>query len=566
MVTISPQTLGDGSTLRRVSTHSSTTGSRSLPVDGLPVDSLPGDEALDAGRENVGAPDRSSADIPGTTRIKTRLQKVRRSRRKSSTRRREVIRVPAGVAAGHPATAEVGLRILAAGGSAADAAVAAVLACCVSESVLTGIGGGGFATYYDAGSGTVTCLDFFCAVPGLDGDVTPAPMVPIEVSFGGLPMSYAIGESSVAVPGVPAGVGELHRRFGKLAWHRVVEPAMSLARSGVVLPAAQARTLVSVAPALVPGFGAAIYSPGGKLLEGGDLLFHPGLDKALATLAEEGPDTFYTGWIGDRLVETVRAGGGAMGPADLAAYRVLELPVERAPLAGTGVYARHDFNNTILTVGALPPSLPDMTRGERAVALAKALLVYGRQKRGDTSNISVVDPEGNACVVTLTLGIGSGVWLPGLGVHLNSMLGEGELITPGVGPGQRMSSNMCPLVVVDDGELRVAAGSAGASRIRSALIQTLVNVLVDGDDMTTAITRPRLHAVADPILDQESTAGPPIVHVEPGYPDDEIEALESAGYSVNRWDHLSHYFGGVSAVGYAGAAGDVRRGGVGLLL
>ena len=72
-------------------------------------------------------------------------------------------------------------------------AVAATLACCVAESVLTGIGGGGFATYYDAGSRMVTCLDFFCAVPGTDGDVLPGPMVPIEVSFGGLPMSYSIG-------------------------------------------------------------------------------------------------------------------------------------------------------------------------------------------------------------------------------------------------------------------------------------------------------------------------------------------------------------------------------------
>jgi gamma-glutamyltranspeptidase/glutathione hydrolase len=476
-----------------------------------------------------------------------------------------VKRVPAGIAAGHPATAEVGLRTLAAGGSAADAAVAAVLACCVSESVLTGIGGGGFATYYDAASRTVTCLDFFCAVPGLDGDIAPGPMVPIEVNFGGLPMNYAIGEASIGVPGVPAGVAEVHRRWGKLPWQRVVAPAMTLARSGVVLPAAQARTLVSVAPALVPGFGAAIYSPGGKLLEGGDLLYHPGLDKALAALADEGPAAFYTGWIGERLVETVRAGGGAIGPADLAAYRVLELPVGHATLAGAHVYARYDLNNTIPTIGALPSSLPRMSRGERAVALANALLVYGRQRRGDTTNISVVDAHGNACVVTLTLGIGSGVWLPGLGVHLNSMLGEGELITPDLAPGRRMSSNMCPLVVVDDnGDLVVAAGSAGASRIRTALIHTLVNVLIDGTDMLTAISRPRFHAVRDPVVGDGHTTTP-VVHAEPGYPQDELAALESAGYAVNHWDHMSHYFGGVSAVGHAGAAGDVRRGGVGLL-
>jgi gamma-glutamyltranspeptidase/glutathione hydrolase len=435
-----------------------------------------------------------------------------------------------------------------------------MLAGCVAESVLTGIGGGGFATYYDAASGTVTCLDFFCAVPGLDGDVEPGPMAPIEVVFGGLPMAYEIGESSIGVPGVPAGAGEVHRRWGRLPWDRVVAPAMSLARSGVVLPAAQARTLISVAPAMVPGFGAGVYSPGGKLLEGGDLLFHPGLDVALAALAEEGPEVFYTGWIGERLVEIVRAGNGAIGPADLADYRVLELPVERAPLAGATVFARHDLNNTIPTIRALPVDLAALPAGDRAVELAGALVNHGRQRLGDTTNISVVDFAGNACVITMTLGLGSGVWLPGLGVHLNSMLGEGELITGELVPGARMSSMMCPLVVVDDvGELVVAAGSAGASRIRTALLHTLVNVLVKGADMTSAINDPRFHVVAAP------DGGPTVAHIEPGYPDAEVDALTSAGYRVHRWDRADHYFGGASAVGHAGAAGDPRRGGVGRL-
>ncbi|MGC9666566.1 gamma-glutamyltransferase [Planosporangium sp. 12N6] len=474
--------------------------------------------------------------------------------------RKETRPVPAGVAAGHPATAEVGLRVLHAGGSAADAAVAAVLAGCVAESVLTGIGGGGFATYYDAASGEVTCLDFFCAVPGLDADAEPGPMVPIEVVFGGVPMSYSIGEASIGVPGVPAGIGEVHRRWGRLPWHRVVTPAVTLARSGVVLPAAQARTLVSIAPAMVPGVGAGIYSPGGKLLEGGDLLFHPGLDVALQALAADGPEVFYTGWIGEQLVKTVRAGGGAMGPHDLATYRVRELPVEHAPLAGARVFARRDLNNTIPTIAALPPDLADLPAGDRAVALAGALYNHGRQRLGDTTNISVVDFAGNACVITTTLGLGSGVWLPGLGVHLNSMLGEGELITADLRPGGRMSSMMCPLVVIDDdGDLLIAAGSAGASRIRTALVHTLVNVLVRNADMTAAINHPRFHVVADP------DGGPPVAHLEPGYPADEVEALATAGYRLHWWDRADHYFGGASAVGHAGAAGDPRRGGVGRL-
>jgi len=470
-------------------------------------------------------------------------------------------RIPAGVAAGHPATTEVGLRVLAAGGSAADAAAAAMLTACVGETILTGLGGGGFATYYDASTGEVTCLDFFCAIPGLDGDVTAGPMVPIEVAFGGVPQEYEIGAASVGIPGVPAGCGEMHKRWGRLPWESVVSPAISLARSGVVLPAPQARALVMVAPAFLPGLGASIYAPGGKLLEGGDLLRHPGLDTALRILADEGPEAFYTGRVGQLLVDTVRAGGGAIGPADLADYRVLQVPVEHAVLAGLHVYARQDLSNTVATLRSLPAGLPSLPKEERAVALAHSLVARGPQKIGDTTNVSVVDADGNACVCTTTLGIGAGVWLPGLGVHLNSMLGEIELITDDTRPGDRMESNMCPLVVVDDeGRLVLAAGSAGASRIRTALTHTLLNVLVDGDDTHTAINRPRFHAVDD------ETGRADVVHAEAGYDEAELTALERAGYSVRRWDHLSHYFGGVSAVGLAGAGADSRRGGVGLML
>jgi gamma-glutamyltranspeptidase/glutathione hydrolase len=341
----------------------------------------------------------------------------------------------------------------------------------------------------------------------------------------------------------------------------VVAPAIDLARSGVAMPAAQADSLVTVAPALLPGVGASIYARNGKLLEGGDLLHHPGLDTALTIFAEEGPASFYTGRVGRLLVDTVRAGGGAIGPRDLAEYRVLPVPVEQAALGGFRACARHDLSGTIATIGALPAALADLAPGTRAVALARAILAVGPQRVGDTTNVSVVDADANACVVTTTLGIGAGVWLPDLGVHLNSMLGEGELITDHPGPGDRMASNMCPLVVIDaDGGLALAAGSAGASRIRTALVHTLVNILLDGDDLATAIDRPRFHPVGD------ATGAGPVAHVEPGYPPDQVAALASAGFAINRWERPSPYFGGVSAVGRAQAAGDHRRGGVGLLL
>jgi gamma-glutamyltranspeptidase / glutathione hydrolase len=310
--------------------------------------------------------------------------------------------------------------------------------------------------------------------------------------------------------------------------------------------------LDACAPALAWGEGAAVYTPNGRRLAGGDVLYHPGLATALEALAVVGPSIFYTGDFAAPLVDTVRSAGGALGPGDLAGYRVLETQVDHAMLGGYRVRARHDLNRTVDTIAALPA---DLSRPRRATAIATALRDQGRQRIGDTTNVSVVDSSGNACVITTTLGLGSGVWLPGLGVHLNSMLGEGELITKDLAPGRRMSSNMCPLVVIDpDGRLAVAAGSAGASRIRTALVDTLLGVLVDGLDMTAAIGRPRFHVVDD------------TVQVEPGYPRDELGALAAAGWRIRQWPDLNHYFGGVTAVGQAGAAGDPRRAGVGLVL
>ncbi|MEU4426782.1 gamma-glutamyltransferase [Actinoplanes sp. NPDC024001] len=460
--------------------------------------------------------------------------------------------VAAGVAASHPATARTGVRILQAGGTAADAAVGAVLACCVAETVYTGLGGGGFATYFEARTGKVTCLDFFVAVPGLDGDRKAEPMVAVDVFFGGLPQIYSIGGASVAVPGVPAGLGEVHRRWGRLPWRDVVAPAAGLARTGVLLPAAHARTLETCAPALAYGEGAELYRPGGRLLQGDELLFHPGLATAMDAMAEAGPEIFYTGDYAALLVETVRAAGGALGPMDLASYRVAETTVDHATLAGYRVHARHDLNRTVDTIGALPD---DLSRPARAPGVAAALRNKGAQRLGETTNVSVVDAEGNACVITTTLGLGAGVWLPGLGINLNSMLGEGELLTDDLLPGRRMSSYMCPLVVIaPDGALAVAAGSAGASRIRTALVDTLLGVLVDGLSVPEAIARPRFHVVED------------TVHAEAGCPPAELAALAEAGWQVVEWPEINHYFGGVTAVGRAGAAGDPRRGGVGLLL
>src|ERR671910_3214120 len=190
--------------------------------------------------------------------------------------------VPSGVAAGHPATADAGLEILVEGGTAADAAVAACLASCVAETVMTGLLGGGHAIYRDAESGAVLNLDCFVAVPGLGAEPRRPELVQLAVPFGAELVHYAVGPASCGVPGVPAGLDALWSRFGRLPWARLCEPALALARSGVVMPPAHASCLAMLAPVFtMQPDGARIYAPEGRPLGSGELLAQPGLAKAL---------------------------------------------------------------------------------------------------------------------------------------------------------------------------------------------------------------------------------------------------------------------------------------------
>ena len=147
----------------------------------------------------------------------------------------------------------------------------------------------------------------------------------------------------------------------------------------------------------------------------------------------------------------------------------------------------------------MPETLPEVPRlesldePERAVALAQAL-DGGGAGPGDTTNITVVDADGNACVLTTSLGLGSGDFVPGLDLHLNSMLGEAELIRDALEPGERMGSMMAPSVVLGPDGLELAIGAAGGSRLRSALIQVAAGMLDEGLAADEAVSRPRLHA------------------------------------------------------------------------
>jgi gamma-glutamyltranspeptidase/glutathione hydrolase len=364
------------------------------------------------------------------------------------------------IAAGHPATVEAGLEILGEGGSAADAAIAACVASCVSETVMTGLLGGGHAIVFDASSDLVRNLDCFVAVPGLGAERHEVELLEVDVPFGAELVHYAVGIASCGVPGVPAGLEALHREHGRLPWPRLLEPALRLARKGVEFPEAHAACLAMLAPVMTMNEGARIYSPGGELLPAGGRLEQPGLVPALELLAEEGPRTFYDGSLADALLELMDERGGLVTRADLEAYAAVWTEPVESGYAGTRFLSRAGLSALPEAFSRLP-RLRGLSPAERALTLARTLADAGPESH--TTNLVTTDADGNACVLTTSLGLGSGDFLPGLDLHLNSMLGEAELIRGALEPGARMGSMMAPSLTAAPGRGARPPG-AGLSR------------------------------------------------------------------------------------------------------
>jgi len=448
----------------------------------------------------------------------------------------------AGVAAGHPATCAAGIEILQDGGSAADAAVAACLASCVAETVMTGLLGGAHAIYWDAAAGRARNLDCFVAVPSGSGEA----MVELQVPFGEELVHYAVGAASCGVPGVAAGLGALWRAYGTLPWPRLVEPGLRLAREGVAMTSAHARCLEMLAPVLTLDAGARIYSPGGSLLGEGELLHQPGLVRVLEALRDEGPESAYTGTIAAALVGLCEERGGVVTAEDLRRYEARWTDPVDVAYAGTAFFTRGGLSGVPQALSRLGP-IPRDPVG-RVTTLLRAL-DEDVGPDSHTTNLVTVDRGGNACVLTTSLGLGSGDYVPGLDLHLNSMLGEIDLVRGELEAGERMDSMMAPSVAADADGLALAIGAAGGTRLRTALVSVTAGILDERLEPQAAVDRPRFHPVAR------------LLNAEPGVPEAALVELESYGWTIRSWPARHHYFGGVSAIGRSGPAADPRRSG-----
>ncbi|MCB9702884.1 MAG: gamma-glutamyltransferase [Myxococcales bacterium] len=504
------------------------------------------------------------------------------------------------IAAGHPLTAAAGEAIFAAGGNAFDAALAALCMACVAEPVLASLGGGGFFLAHDGGGRTLV-YDAFAQTPRQKRELAGIDFQPVIADFGVAQQEFHIGLGSVATPGLVRGIFAVHRAHGSLPIAEIVAPAVAAAREGLTLTPFQAYILETIAPIYGHTPAArAIFTRGPddpRVRGAGERLVNPGLADLLEALAREGDALFYEGEVAAAIEALSRAEGGHLTREDLRSYRViarepLQLRYRDATLAtnpppsagglliafglgllagldvaglgaGTPAQARVLAEAMVHTRdarrrhGAIPALLDPALLAGHAAALAE-LAAAPPMTRG-TTHISAIDAAGNAAAITVSNGEGCGHLVPGTGTMLNNMLGEEDINPEGFhawAPDVRMSSMMAPTAIfADDGRLAVL-GSGGSKRIRTAILQVLVNLLDNQMTIAAAIAAPRLHLDAERLNFEAAGMAPATA-----------EALAAAFADHAAWPERNMYFGGVHAAmreadGRLHGAGDPRRAGV----
>lgn len=496
------------------------------------------------------------------------------------------------VAAGHPRTAQAGADVLRAGGNAVDAAVAAVLMSFAAESPLTGPGAGGFMLVHTAG-GESHLLDFFVAAPGAGlADPRPAPLTPIDVAFSADSIqTFHVGPSSCGVYGTTLGLAQALERFGTARLGDLTGAAARAAREGVEVGPVQEYLLGILGPIFRSTPEAtAIYEPNGRPARAGEHLAIPELADLLDRLGAEGPGFLYDGDVATAVSDWVLERGGLITPEDLAGYQVVERRPVRARFRGREVLTNPPPSSGGILIADALELLERLDRPRDVRALAEVIASTNRardadfvdglrqadyagtflapraldevsaeiaSRLGSTTHLAVVDGDGGCATVTCSNGSCSGVVVPGTGVHLNNMLGEEDLNPSGFHshrPGLRVPSMMAPTIVLADNGVEIALGSAGSNRIRSAIVQTIANVIDGGLAAQAAVDAPRIHVEGD------------LIDAEPGVDPEALDWLADHDWNLRRWREPNLYFGGVQAVvrdatGEISGGGDPRRGG-----
>jgi len=507
------------------------------------------------------------------------------------------------IAAGHPETAKAAGEMLRNGGNAFDAVLAAHLAACVAEPVLTSLGGGGFLIAKTAG-GEQTLYDFFVQTP-LQQENRSSEFFPISADFGEVQQEFHIGPGSIATPGTVKGIFEIHSDLCSMPLKEISTPAIELARNGVEMNAFQAGIFDIIKPIFLSyEMPKSIYGSQrnqDELIRQGEILKLPELADFLEELVREGESWFYGGYVADQISSICRENGGHLSRKDLQKYSVIKRkPLEvtyrdatisiNPPPSSGGILIGFalklmeklnygDFSpgsEEALTLLAKVQELTDHARidafvdetigkSEDVILDPDFIEMYKKKVQPDllsprgTTHISVIDKDGNAAGLSTSNGEGSGVMIPGTGMMLNNMLGEEDLNPHGFyqwPENQRMSSMMAPGILERKNGNKIIFGSGGSNRIRTAILQVILNLVDFGMPLEQAISFPRIHFEKG------------LLNAEHGFEEEVLSAISKTFLNHKIWNEKSLFFGGTHAAsggpdGYSGY-GDPRRGGVSL--
>lgn len=514
--------------------------------------------------------------------------------------------MPGVIAAGSAVTAEAGATILARGGNAADAAVAACFATSVGEPTLTSLAGGGNMIYRRADTGETTVCDFFSDVPlHMPGDMEDVDFFHVELDFGPVTQRFYIGRGSAGVPGVIPGLCTILERWGTKPLDEIVEPACRMLREGRPLGPYQGRAVRLLTPIITYSEqGRAIFLRDGRLVDTGDVFALPQLADTLEQMASEGWQSFYERVMWPAMLEQFGpAADGLLTAEDLESYRIhfrqpLSVPYRGGtvltnppPSAGGSMIAlmlrlldQVDLRDaglgsaTHLRRLCQAMQVADEARAARDVTVSgpgfdrwrERFLSLGDEPLGEgapphsrrlhTTHVTVIDRWGNAAAVTFSYGEGNGHIVGDTGIMMNNLMGEEDLFPDGFGhppapPGERLPSMMSPTIVLAaDGSMSVI-GTGGANRIRTAIVQ-VASYLTDFDhEPQQAVDAPRVHFEGG-VLNAEVF----------GWPNGDAVLEELEPNELVRFDEPNLFFGGAhiacrSANGEVAGAGDPRRGG-----
>lgn len=508
------------------------------------------------------------------------------------------------VAAGHQDTAEAASTILAEGGNAFDACLAALLASCVAEPVLSSLGGGGFLLA-QSDSNAPMLYDFFAQTPSTKPVIHEQEFYPIIADFGTAQQEFHIGMGSIAVPGVVRGIFTIHSELCTLPLKTIAEPALKLAQEGIRINAFQHYIATIVSPIIKSnpeaiGIHECSIFPG-EIAPEGEIVCHKEFATTLAAIVHEGEKLFYRGELAQQLANDCKTNGGTISLDDLAKYSVVKRPplsvnyhgtellTNPAPSIGGILIAftlllleknkigncRHNSPEHLTNL-AQAMQITQQLRNEHNIdshfdsaisdkilsnrfieSYRNSLNIHPSFSRG-TTQISIADNKGNIASMTLSNGEGSGYVLPGTGIMLNNMLGEEDLNPFGFHKwptDRRIASMMAPTLGIMPNGDKIATGSGGSNRIRNAILQVLVNLVDFDKTVGEAVEATRIH-LEDGLL-----------NIEAGIPDETLTSLVAAFPKHHIWPDKNLFFGGAHTVaisnkGELRGKGDSRRGGV----